>query len=380
MKCKHEGQAPCRGCLKSNSSSTCVLSGPVLTRRADDGSRRQTPKRKSQVEVHSNASPKRQKGEAENDASVELFKLIPREEHAEALSIFQAQFPEFGFIHPIDYDLEAEKIDGSHAIRLLAIFAVASRYFNSTAAPLARDCASLVTKKLQQHITSPSGIHLIQTYLIMALYEWGEGEGFSAWMYSGIAARMAQGSLLVRTPVNGAKPLSEVERRTIWTCFVMDKLLSCGRQRPAMFRLTEMDLSLPLTHEDFVFDIGSIATTQTGRDKSAEQEILKAGDHFQIILKGVDIWSRVHSWIVEGGRKRPSMSEPQNYPWLETSEWSRMKSELQRWRNAQDSRLKYPEAKVAAHAHLRRGEIFGYINLIYYARCVGTEPLPRCYY
>jgi hypothetical protein len=202
----------------------------------------------------------------------------------------------------------------------------------------------------------------------MALYAWGEGNGFGAWMYAGIAARMAQGCILHVAVARGGKNLSELAKRTVWSCFTLDKLLSCGSQRPSIFRIEDMRLPLPVSDEDYAFDTVSAQAPMFTEFQESQDARFGASDCFSIIIQGLQIWSRIHSWVVEGGRKGYGMTEPHNSPWREGSEWARMKSSLMRWRERQAPRLRYPETKVSAHAHLRRGETFGYINLIYYLR------------
>ena len=174
---------------------------------------------------------------------------------------------------------------------------------------------------------------------------------------------MAQGSLILsslgRKPMP-SEPLSTSESRTVWTCFVVDRLLSCGRQRPALLRLEEMEIDLPSSDEAYA--LGSplsfpIPKTNLGFDYS-----------FRIILQGLDIWSVIHGWAAEGGRKHDGMTEPEHCPWQPTAYWAQIKSRLQNWRNSQEWSLRYPETRVNTHVHFRRGEVFAYINLIYYVR------------
>jgi hypothetical protein len=45
-----------------------------------------------------------------------------------------------------------------------------------------------------------------------------------------------------------------------------------------------------------------------------------------------------------------------------------LEQELARWRDEQEHRLKYPQSAVGPHAHFHYGEIFGFINLLYFLR------------
>ncbi|CAM1500414.1 Fc.00g095760.m01.CDS01 [Cosmosporella sp. VM-42] len=380
VKCKHNGQAPCIACQKSGNEQTCALSRPNGRHKAPTLKTR-TLKRKH---------PHRDEGVDEDgreraisatpqtgDGVAQLFNKTPRDHFTKAIAVFQTQFPEFGFLHPNDLDCQSD-LGTVEKLRLLALLAVSNRYMDESTIVLGRQCASLVTSELQKRITSTPGLHLIQTFLIISLYNWGEGEGFSAWMHAGIASRMAQGSLSMNPSVTGRRPLFEIEKRTIWTCFVMDKLLSCGKRRQEIFNLEAMDVPLPITDAEFVFGPEATPNASISRPTYPPQMLYGTGDYFLVILRGLHIWSKIHTWTVSGGRKQPGMTEPGQCPWRATSDWHHMKQELLEWRDSQSPHLKYPETKAVVHVHLRQAERFGYINLIYYVSLtfLGREYIP----
>lgn len=296
---------------------------------------------------------------------------------AQAIATFRVQFPECGFIHPSDLERVSSDIPDDEKLRLIAILAVSCRYLGESVDVRRAKHAALLTRELQCRITAPPTLSLIQCFLVMAIYEWGEGIGYNAWMYSGIAARIAQVYRATKTELieRGSKAtsnttvLSEIEIRTMWTYFAIDKLLSCGRQRPAMMKPEDIEVHMPQSEEDFVF--GSeprrlLSFEDLERDASLRKQISGPGFHFCVLVRGLDIWHKMHSWIVDGGRKQPRMTEPENCPWNLSSEWAKLKTQLSRWREDQDPRMKYPETKVATHVHFRQGEVFAYINLLYY--------------
>jgi hypothetical protein len=171
--------------------------------------------------------------------------------------------------------------------------------------------------------------------------------------------------------ITGSSSLNEIEVRTIWGGFVLDKLLSCGRQRPTMVQLEEVDVRLPQGEQDFVF--GNSSTDMTDfthlvKSPALRKQYATLDFHFQLIIRGLDIWSQIHSWVVEGGRKLPGMTDKVHCPWKQGSRWAQLKHELEEWRGEQAFRLKYPETKVSTHAHFGQAEVFTYINLIYHLR------------
>ena len=306
------------------------------------------------------------------------FASVPARTYAHAISIFRAQFSEYGFIQPSDLERPRDLSD-CDKLRLVAILAVVCRYMDGPFRQTQVEHANVVTRELQNRLTSPPNLSLIQGFLIMALYEWGEGQGYVAWIYAGTAVRMSQAFAATRQEANDTElrsmdrspALSEVEIRTFWTCFILDKLLSCGKQRPAMMNLEDIELPLPVSDEDFAFGrppAEPITYQQLIESLHPTSLSIPTGYHFRITVMGVNIWSKIHNWVAMGGRKQSGMTDPQNCPWHQESQWSRMKQELSAWRDAQESCLKYSETAMAAHIHLRRGEVFAYVNLIYYLR------------
>ncbi|KAJ5449316.1 Transcription factor [Penicillium cf. griseofulvum] len=119
----------------------------------------------------------------------------------------------------------------------------------------------------------------VQALLMLALHEWGMCRGKSAWVYVGMAIRLAQAMGLpfelenefpARDPsrlspglkteadhfgvprrVEPREPTSddiiaqETKRRTFWACFILDRCLSSGKYRPRMVRVKELGIQLP---------------------------------------------------------------------------------------------------------------------------------------
>ncbi|KAI1435984.1 hypothetical protein GGR50DRAFT_261695 [Xylaria sp. CBS 124048] len=382
VKCHHLGEGPCRGCLRSGNGDTCVLM-PTHAVTAPGRSRKSqsSGKRTASLSPLSARKPvnKRSTGPADwssaSDGLASHFASIDAGVFAQAVATFRVQFPECGFIHPSDLERASVHIPDDDKLRLIAILAVSCRYLGESADGRRAEHAALLTRELQCRITAPPTLGLIQCFLIMAIYEWGEGVGYSAWMYAGIAARMAQVHRATKTETSerdatkATAILTEAEIRTMWTYFSIDKLLSCGKQRPAMMKPEDIEVRMPQSEEDFVFGVEpreTVSFEDLLGDRSLRKKTSSPGFHFCTLVRGLDLWHKIHSWIVDGGRKQPRMTEPENCPWKPTSQWAKLKEQLVRWREDHDARLKYPETKVAAHVHFRQGEVFAYINLLYY--------------
>jgi len=94
----------------------------------------------------------------------------------------------------------------------------------------------------------------VQALLFLGMYEYGAARGPRAWMFGGMAIRMAQELGLNRedsSPVfylQGDWVMRETRRRTFWACFIMDVLASSSSGRPRM--IDERDCEVLLPSED----------------------------------------------------------------------------------------------------------------------------------
>ncbi|KAI6763967.1 hypothetical protein HG530_007756 [Fusarium avenaceum] len=294
--------------------------------------------------------------------SIWFFSQTPRAQVISSINLFRAQFPEFGFLHADDLEYREDDLSVVQKLRLLAIVAVSHRYIETNSTETNNRNILFIASETQKRVTSGPSLVLIQTFLILSLCNWGDGDGFNAWMHCGMATRMAQGLLSTGFASCGKREtLSELEKRTLWTCFKMDRLLSCGKRRQAMFPDEEMHFSLPINDTQFLFG-------QASQPSPLDDSLRSYGpdDHLVLLIQGLRIWSRVHTWIAEGGRRQPGMTEPEQCPFNETSQWHKMKQDLLKWRESQDALMKYPGTKVSVHAQRGQAERFGYINLVYY--------------
>lgn len=165
-----------------------------------------------------------------------------------------------------------------------------------------------------------------------------------------------------------------LENRTLWACFIMDRMISSGTYNPPMLPLAEMDklrVLRPLSAVEFTFgaDLTSQANNReqilpTAQDVHAT--LLDITQSYEVIVSGFDIWALVMTFVYNDGRRAPGMCAPHNCPWVPGSPWSNTRNRLQTWRSNQHHRLHYPENSVMAHKTLGFGESFTYINLIYF--------------
>lgn len=191
---------------------------------------------------------------------------------------------------------------------------------------------------------------------------------------SGMATRMMQ-SLhhVMRSDIARAEEDEEICNRTYWGCFVMDRLVSCGKSQPPTLPLEKMSIHLPVGEQDFAY--GSISQPRQ-MVKCLPDGLLTADSHdtidnyYSVLVTGLDIWARALEFICNGGRRQPSMTASADCPWVRESPWGSIHQDLKTWRSRQSDRLKYPSSSVAVHVSLGNGESFVFVNLVYYIRYV----------
>ncbi|KAJ6141595.1 hypothetical protein N7470_009985 [Penicillium chermesinum] len=187
------------------------------------------------------------------------------------------------------------KVDSSASLIPLGVLALTARYHPPLVAfhspptpshpsnPLA--ASEFYATALRSRLAGLDGASLaapelarVQALLMLALHEWGMCRGKSAWVYSGMAIRLAQAmglpfelenefpardfsalSPYLKTEVDQfglrrvetKEPTSddiiaqETKRRTFWACFILDRCLSSGKYRPRMIQVKDLDIQLP---------------------------------------------------------------------------------------------------------------------------------------
>lgn len=182
-------------------------------------------------------------------------------------------------------------------------------------------------------------------------------------MTAGTAIRMMQSLESMRGPDDPSEKQQEVQNRTFWSCFIMDRLVFCGKSQPLMLPLRQMNIHLPVGDQDFAFGQAAAQRVDVKGFLRGRAETLIDMDHYYTILVlGFDIWARILKWVINGGRRQPGIAPP----WTTGSSWRNLYEELQNWRQLQHNRLRYPQTSVAVQISLGNGESFAYVNLIYY--------------
>lgn len=188
-------------------------------------------------------------------------------------------------------------------------------------------------------------VERVQAFLMLGLYEWGQrrhDQGIGAWMYIGVAIRLAQslrlgfddtsgdlGGMGPETPsaLRAARPGSEVgiarevRRRTMFSCFILDRMLACGNERPTVIRPRDLEIQLPCT--EMAFDLAMDVQTPYLRPRYHHPERQPNDDSvLSRFVQLVDIWGDLARYSVSGGRLADQD------PWSDESTFRRLRTDL----------------------------------------------------
>lgn len=388
VKCIHDGTPPCQNCQRGvrTNPDDCVLSGPYEQDgvRIRDRSRRYT--RTSHEDPISNTSKDRSNPNSEAEGSglnplltVQLgLTETPRPILLQAAKTFSRKFPELAFLHlpTISQRINQSDLDYGIQILLTAILALCAPFLGKPSGEISFDLrrpeeyAQCIRTVLAHEVISTPCIEMVQTLLVISMYEWSGGSGYKAWMYSGMAIRMMQALEVMDGKKNISGTAAQVKNRTQWSCFVLDKMVFYSKCPPPALPLSTMKIDFPVGEQDFAFGTDTISSPTTQKHNNIESSVDKKpftiDNYYSVLIKGIDIWSRVMVHVTTGGRRRPEMLKPESAPWLETSPWNALYRDLMSWRLSQEDHLKYNDHFVAAQVSLGRGESTAYVNLVYY--------------
>lgn len=210
----------------------------------------------------------------------------------------------------------------------------------------------------------------IQANLCLGLRELIAWTDCKAWMYIGLAVRMAQ-AMRMRMEYNHryCPRQREVRRRTFWACVILDRYVAYTTFRTQSIETALVTLHLPCTDVAFAF----------GHDKPgpAVEVIGKEASGFDILpffVKTLILWSDISAHYVNRGRRWTEV--PPHDP---LSSYWKLESAMKEWCGALSAELQWSPENLQAHRSL--GQDIGYIEmhiLIQHSRfMVYQEYLPQ---
>lgn len=207
-----------------------------------------------------------------------------------------------------------------------------------------------------------------------------ECEGFdveNGWMKIGTAIRMSQILGLGHEDEdesNAKDPvLSEARRRTFWSCFLLERLIGDGRDRPITMRLGNNSV-ITLPRFDFEFthptSIGApfdacppvwAAPVQYPPHHHLHRPAAEEADLYGYTLRISELWQKINTYIGSGGR-----NIDRRVPWMGDSSFAVLANELLSFSAALPLRLSYSDSNLVDHSRRGQGRLFGLLHILYY--------------
>ncbi|KAI9352298.1 fungal-specific transcription factor domain-containing protein [Zopfochytrium polystomum] len=183
---------------------------------------------------------------------------IPHDATRELLDIF------FHYVYPFISIIHQNTFMANYAnespLLLNAMYSLAARFsthpsirVNPDAMYTAGDVFYIKARQLVDHYMDVPTTSTVTALLLLATYAAGSGRGSAAWMYSGMAIRMAQELKLNIEPEFEESLASEglswldreIRRRLWWMCFIIDRYAGAAADRSMIINEKDCNVYLP---------------------------------------------------------------------------------------------------------------------------------------
>ncbi|KAI9830718.1 MAG: hypothetical protein M1819_005382 [Sarea resinae] len=223
-----------------------------------------------------------------------------------------------GFLHRGSF--EAQLFEPGNAFLLSAIISLSSLYVSNDEAREAYGFAS--SKALSDHYASRARQHsrdssdnpivrTVQANLVLGLRELLAMTDCKAWMYVGLAIRMAQ-ALRMRKEYNQLHHPREreIRRRTFWACVTLDRLVAFSTFRTQTIEVDLVTIHLPCTEAAFAF--GQDEPGPTVEDMRSSMPNTTEPGILPYFIVTVILWGDMGAHYVNRGRR--AANQPPNDP------------------------------------------------------------------
>ncbi|WPG98492.1 putative transcriptional regulatory protein [Acrodontium crateriforme] len=268
----------------------------------------------------------------------------------------------------------------------LAICAISARFSNHPAvrtepvflrgeqwAAPARDIA------LRKYDTP--NITILIVYLLLGLHEFGTCQGGRSWMFGGMAQRMAYALQLHRDLDHDPKRGDlkgkdegltftdrEIRRRTMWSCFIMDRFNSSGTDRPVFVSEQYIRAQLPIKEKYFQMEITGPTEDLEGvpskpREGDAGQ-LSNPEDNLGVaayFIRLVAVWGKLIHYLNLGGKDKDK------YPmWDENSILRAIQRDAEIWLAKLPAGYVHSPENVQKFASAKMANQFLLMHTLYY--------------
>ncbi|KAF3396960.1 hypothetical protein DPV78_007306 [Talaromyces pinophilus] len=238
------------------------------------------------------------------------------------------------------------------------------RCFNRESGPDVSNRLALIG----QTLSKDSSFHpTVENILANVLLGWREliaGSGNLAWLYTGLAIRMAQ-VLRLGKEYHQRHPAVERERRrrTMWTAFILDRLVSYVMARPQTIAVHKLRIQLPCPNHLYVF-----GEAYDGPD--IHQSLLGDAndDILAYVIRAVNLWGACTDLFAN-----LAIGDKSSSAQLEI-ELRQMEFTIETWTVQLPDRLHWSPNNYAAHKLLGTGSQFILLQmLVLHAHCITRQ-------
>lgn len=269
-------------------------------------------------------------------------------------------------------------------VLILAVCAMAARFSNhpevrTEPAFLRGEAWASAARDIALRRYDTPNITILNVYLILGLHEFGTCQGGRSWMFGGMAQRMAYALQLHRDldhePRGDGSEKSEltftdreIRRRTMWSCFLMDRFNSSGTERPIFVGEHYIRAQLPIKDNYYQMEVTGPTEDLDGNvpnpvDSNAGQ-MSDARDNMGIsawLIRLVAIWGRLINYINLGGKERDG------HPmWSEESTFCNIKEAIKQWRETLPETLCYTEENLSKYSSEGIANQFIFLHIVYH--------------
>ncbi|KAK3706088.1 hypothetical protein LTR37_012915 [Vermiconidia calcicola] len=222
-------------------------------------------------------------------------------------------------------------------------------------------------------------ITILIVYLILGLHEFGTCQGGRSWMFGGMAQRMAYALQLHKDLDHDPRSKGsdekneltftdrEIRRRTMWSCFLMDRFNSSGTDRPLFVGEQYIRAQLPIKESYFQMEISGPTEDLDGNVPnpvgSSIGQMADATDNMGVtayLVRLVAIWGQLINYLNLGGKERD-----QHPMWAENSTFNSIKKATHDWKKTLPECMQYTSDNLENHASERTANHFIFLHIVY---------------
>lgn len=225
-----------------------------------------------------------------------------------------------------------------------------------------------------------ASVERVQALLMLGLYEWGQTQpntgGLGAWMFVGTAIRMAQflklGFMDKESKDASGRPLGnrsrgslsrsqvtlerEISRRTFFSCFILDRMLACGKDRLSVISPTDLVIRLPSSEDKF--DLAMEAHTGFIEDRGDK---LRGTDDSVLsqFIRLVRLWGEISRYSVAGGRLVEQFP-----PWDHRTAFRRLREELMAFEDDLPDTFRFSRSNYFMHENHQASSVYVLLHML----------------